>query len=45
MAIPRLRDYSGPAFLSYGFRPFFFLGSLYAGLSILLCLPMYAVGL
>ncbi|TGQ77024.1 NnrS family protein [Mesorhizobium sp. M8A.F.Ca.ET.207.01.1.1] len=45
MAIPRLRDYSGPAFLSYGFRPFFFLGSLYAGLSILLWLPMYAGGL
>ncbi|MBZ9672856.1 NnrS family protein [Mesorhizobium sp. ES1-3] len=42
MAIPRLRRYSGPAFLSYGFRPFFFLGSLYAALSILLWLPMYA---
>ncbi|TPI29880.1 NnrS family protein [Mesorhizobium sp. B3-2-1] len=42
MAIPRLRRYSGPAFLSYGFRPFFFLGSLYAALSILLWLPIYA---
>ncbi|MDF2970439.1 MAG: hypothetical protein K0R61_889, partial [Microvirga sp.] len=21
--IPRLRDYTGPALLSYGFRPFF----------------------
>ncbi|MER8537369.1 NnrS family protein [Mesorhizobium sp. M1005] len=42
MGIPRLRAYTGPAFLSYGFRPFFFLGSLYAALSILLWLPMYA---
>lgn len=42
MAIARLRRYSGPAFLSYGFRPFFFLGSLYAALSILLWLPIYA---
>ncbi|RWC26634.1 MAG: short-chain dehydrogenase [Mesorhizobium sp.] len=42
MAIPRLRRYCGPAFLSYGFRPFFFLGSLYAALSILLWLPIYA---
>lgn len=42
MAIPRLRRYSGPAFLSYGFRPFFFLGALYAALSILLWLPIYA---
>ena len=24
MPIPRLRDYSGPALFSYGFRPFFF---------------------
>ncbi|MES0126953.1 NnrS family protein [Mesorhizobium sp. C420B] len=42
MGIPRPRAYTGPAFLSYGFRPFFFLGSLYAALSILLWLPMYA---
>ncbi|RUY69252.1 short-chain dehydrogenase, partial [Mesorhizobium sp. M7A.F.Ca.CA.001.13.1.1] len=42
MGIPRLRAYTGPAFLSYGFRPFFFLGSLYAALSILLWLPIYA---
>jgi uncharacterized protein involved in response to NO len=42
MGIPRLRAYTGPALLSYGFRPFFFLGSLYAALSILLWLPMYA---
>ncbi|RUW61119.1 NnrS family protein [Mesorhizobium sp. M7A.F.Ca.US.008.03.1.1] len=42
MAVSRLRSYSGPAVLSYGFRPFFLLGSLYAALSILLWLPMYA---
>jgi hypothetical protein len=33
--IPRLRSYEGPAILSYGFRPFFLLGSIYAGLAIL----------
>ncbi|TJX47211.1 MAG: short-chain dehydrogenase, partial [Mesorhizobium sp.] len=42
MAVSRLRSYCGPAFLSYGFRPFFLLGSLYAALSILFWLPMYA---
>ncbi|QPC92955.1 NnrS family protein [Mesorhizobium sp. INR15] len=42
MAVSRLRSYSGPAVLSYGFRPFFLLGPLYAALSILLWLPMYA---
>lgn len=41
MAIPRLRDYTGPALLSYGFRPFFLLGSAYAGLSILFWIPAY----
>lgn len=41
MAIPRLRSYTGPAILSYGFRPFFLLGALYAGLSILFWLPVY----
>lgn len=40
--IPRLRAYEGPAVLSYGFRPFFLLGSLYAGLAILAWLPMFA---
>ncbi|TPL74195.1 NnrS family protein [Mesorhizobium sp. B2-3-15] len=42
MAVSRLRSYSGPPVLSYGFRPFFLLGSLSAGLSILVWLPMYA---
>lgn len=39
--IPRLRDYKGPALLSYGFRPFFLFGSLYAGLAILAWLPAF----
>lgn len=39
--IPRLRDYKGPALLSYGFRPFFLFGSIYAGLTILAWLPMF----
>ena len=29
--IPRLRDYSGPALLSYGFRPFFLFGAATPG--------------
>jgi uncharacterized protein involved in response to NO len=39
--IPRLRAYSGPAILSYGFRPFFLLGAAYAGLGILIWLPLW----
>lgn len=39
--IPRLRPYAGPALLSYGFRAFFLFGSLYAGLAILVWLPLY----
>lgn len=38
--IPRLRDDHGPAFLSYGFRPFFLLGSLQAALAVLAWLPL-----
>ncbi|MAL80819.1 MAG: short-chain dehydrogenase [Sneathiella sp.] len=41
MAIPRLRDYKGPAILSYGFRPFFFFGALFAGLSMMVWLPVF----
>ena len=40
--IPRLRPYEGPALLSYGFRPFFLLASLYAGLAVLAWLPMFS---
>jgi len=39
--IPRLRPYSGPALLSYGFRPFFLLGAIYAGLEVLAWLPIF----
>ncbi len=39
--IPRLRPYAGPALLSYGFRPFFLFGSLYAGAAILVWLPLF----
>lgn len=41
MPIPRLRAYSGLAVLSYGFRPFFLLGAIYAGLGILIWLPLF----
>ena len=41
MPIPRTRSYDGPALFSYGFRPFFLFGALYAALSILLWLPAY----
>lgn len=30
-----------PAFLSYGFRPFFLLGAIYAGLTIMVWLPVF----
>jgi uncharacterized protein involved in response to NO len=39
--IPRLRAYAGPAVLSYGFRPFFLLGSIWAGLEVLIWMPMF----
>ncbi|WJR77844.1 NnrS family protein [Bradyrhizobium sp. NP1] len=41
MSIPRLRDYQGPALLSYGFRPFFLFGSIYAAATILIWLPLF----
>jgi len=40
MAVPRTRPGNYPAILSYGFRPFFLLGSLFAGLTILFWLPL-----
>src|SRR5439155_5996667 len=40
--IPRLQPYEGPALFSYGFRPFFLFGALYAGLAVMLWLPVYA---
>jgi uncharacterized protein involved in response to NO len=35
------QTYDGPALFSYGFRPFFLLGSIYAGLAILVWLPVF----
>src|SRR5690606_2915373 len=40
MAIPRTRPGNYPAFLSYGFRPFFLLGSIWGGLTVLVWLPI-----
>lgn len=36
----QIRAYSGPAILSYGFRPFFLFGALWAAVSVALWLPM-----
>jgi uncharacterized protein involved in response to NO len=38
---PRRRAYQGLAILSYSFRPFFLLGAIYAGLAILVWLPVF----
>ena len=35
------RTYEGPVLFSYGFRPFFLLGSIYAALAILAWLPVF----
>ncbi len=40
-AVTRLKAYRGPALLSYGFRPFFLFGALYAALAVLAWLPMF----
>ena len=37
----RRRAYQGLAILSYSFRPFFLLGAIYAGLAILVWLPVF----
>jgi uncharacterized protein involved in response to NO len=39
--MPRQDVYAGPAILSYGFRPFFLAGALYAALAVMLWLPMF----
>jgi uncharacterized protein involved in response to NO len=39
--VPRLRPHDGWPLLSSGFRPFFLLGSVYAGLAILVWLPVF----
>ena len=40
MAIPRTRPGNHPAILSYGFRPFFLLGSVWAAVAMLAWVPM-----
>jgi len=40
-ALRRRLDYSGPTLFSYGFRPFFLGGALWAALGIVLWLPQY----
>ena len=43
-AVPRLREYRGPALFSYGFRPFFLLGAIHAAIAIpLWLLAFYGV--
>jgi uncharacterized protein involved in response to NO len=39
---PTFPRYEGPAFLSYGFRPFFLGAALYAGLSVLFWVALFA---
>jgi uncharacterized protein involved in response to NO len=39
-AIPRLQAYQGPVLFGVGFRPFFLAGAIWAGLGIVLWLPM-----
>ncbi|MEH6526454.1 MAG: NnrS family protein [Sneathiella sp.] len=41
MTTPKLKNYQGPALLSYGYKPFFFFGSLYSGFSVVLWLPLF----
>src|SRR6476620_11003231 len=40
-AMSAARTYDGPALFSYGFRPFFLLGSIYAAFAILVWLPVF----
>ena len=39
--VPTRQTYDGPALFANGFRPFFLLGSIYAGLAILVWLPVF----
>jgi uncharacterized protein involved in response to NO len=41
-ALERRLKYAGPAFFSYGFRPFFFGGALWAAAGILVWIPIHA---
>ena len=37
----RVREWRGPAILSFGFRPFFLFGALHAAIAILLWVPWF----
>src|SRR5664280_1561749 len=39
--VPTRQSYAGPTLFSNGFRPFFLFGSIYAGLAILVWLPVF----
>ena len=39
---PTFPPYAGPAFLSYGFRPFFLGAALFAALSVLIWVALFA---
>ena len=39
---PTFPRYTGPAFLSYGFRPFFLGAALFAGLAVLFWIALFA---
>lgn len=41
MATRKMKNYQGPALFSYGYKPFFFFGSLYSGFSVVLWLPLF----
>src|SRR5215472_9041771 len=41
MAVPRYREYQGWPVLAAGFRPFFLLGAIQAGVAMLLWLPAF----
>jgi len=41
VALRRRREYAGPILFSYGFRPFFLGGAVWAALGVLLWLPQY----
>jgi uncharacterized protein involved in response to NO len=40
--IPRLKPYAGPALFSYGFRPFFLFGAIYAGVAVPVWLAIFS---
>ncbi|MGE3990245.1 NnrS family protein [Pseudorhodoplanes sp.] len=41
-ALERRRNYAGPALFSYGFRPFFVGGAVWAALTILIWIPLHS---